>query len=114
MSSKLKHRGLVFAAGVVGCSLIAILLWPSADRPSIHVYAEPAPLVPSTKADTAPALSERRSNIATKTSAPDPSAPPAPQIETGADVLRQAKACLRPDLDDSNFRGDGADAAAIW
>ena len=39
---------------------------------------------------------------------------PAPQLETGADVLRQAKACMRPDLTDPTTPGGGPDAAAIW
>lgn len=114
MFSRWKHGGLAFAAGMLGCSLIAILLWRSADRPSTDVHPHPDPAVPPTKADTVPALSERRSNLVTKTSDADPSAPPAPQLEKGADVLRLAEACLRPDLDDSTTYGGGADAAAIW
>lgn len=114
MASKAQSRVLAFVAGAVGCSLIAILLWRSADRPSTRVHVQPDAPAPQSEAEAVPALSESRPEVATRASEADPSPLPAPQLETGADVLRRAEACLRPDLDDSENPGDGADAAAIW
>lgn len=114
MPSMLKYRRFAFVAGILSCALIGFVLWPSRTRPSIPGPVSPSARVPPTEMETVSSPHDRRSNGSERESGADRGTAPVPQLETGVDVLRRAKACMRPDLDDSTTHGGGADAAAIW
>lgn len=110
MYSGRKSVFLTLSAAALGAVLIATLRWRSTDSAStsLHPAAESSPTPPG--AAFPAALPDRRFDVELTDS--DASAAPARNSNSGADVLRQAEVCLRPDLDDPT--AVEADLRPIW